>query len=846
MTNLVRWARQGLRANPPSPWPTLTLDQLPYAFGQFTYQGLGYGPGIIQTLGQKQETVQADFLGFINGAYKSNGAVFACILTRFLLFSEARFQWRRMQNGRPGILFGTADLDILERPWPNATTGDLLTRALVDVDLSGNFYATRGPSRLGGSRIIRLRPDWITIIKGSFQEPDATAFDPTAELAGYIYHPGGPGSGQQPKVYLPDEVMHFAPVPDPAADYRGMSWIQPVLTEIRADAAMIGHKLMFFENGATPNLVVSLDTGKMDRNTFSEWVDLFESQHEGWLNAYKCLAAETEVALWNGARCRADQIQVGDLVVAWDDAGCPSPGVVVRNDVQPESPMVTVKTERGRVIRTNDRHPFLTNRGWIEAQSLKPGDRLRTGLGWGRPRLQDSVDSDTAWLLGLLTGDGCLVPSSPTVTIAEPSVAARANQIATMVRLPSRPQALHDYRITGIAEMIRSARMNGRRSWEKRAPDCVMTASCSVVCSYISGLVDADGHVSDPGRRSSMELGITSTSLELLRDVQHLLASLGVNASVASPPSMDVDAKGGKSGAPRRHSAHRLSVFGNEQARILSGLLDLAHAGKAGRLTEYGQRSSGQDRSRFDRVASVEFGPPEPTIGLQVDPHHTHVTGGVVTRNTLYLGHGADAKVVGTNLRDLDYSVVQGHGETRIAAAAGVPAIIVGFSEGLEASTYSNFAQARRAFADKTLRPLWRNFCSSAETIVPAPGGAMLWYDDRDIAFLKADIKDNADVQLTQSTAMKLLTDAGFDPDSVVAAITSNDFSQLSHSGLYSVQLQPPGSSQSDNVPTPSAGGSANGNGSQGLASADPRGILPNVDNAQQLAKALLAARAGT
>ena len=53
MTNLVRWARQGFRATPPGPWPTLTLDQLPYAFGQFTYQGLGYGPGIIQTLGQK-------------------------------------------------------------------------------------------------------------------------------------------------------------------------------------------------------------------------------------------------------------------------------------------------------------------------------------------------------------------------------------------------------------------------------------------------------------------------------------------------------------------------------------------------------------------------------------------------------------------------------------------------------------------------------------------------------------------------------------------------------------------------------------------------------------------------
>jgi hypothetical protein len=233
------------------------------------------------------------------------------------------------------------------------------------------------------------------------------------------------------------------------------------------------------------------------------------------------------------------------------------------------------------------------------------------------------------------------------------------------------------------------------------------------------------------------------------------------------------------------------------------------------------------------------------TFNEWIDLFEAQHAGALNAYKTLYLGNGADAKVVGTNLRDLDYGVVQGHGETRIAAAAGVPAIIVGFSEGLEASTYSNFAQARRAFADKTLRPLWRNFCSSTETLVPPPGGAMLWYDDRDIAFLKADVKDNADIQLTKATAMKLLTDAGFEPDSVVTAIEADDLSQLSHSGLYSVQLQPPGTTSSDNVPTPPTA-NGNGNGPNALASADQRGILPNVDNAQQLAKALLAARAGT
>jgi hypothetical protein len=35
-----------------------------------------------------------------------------------------------------------------------------------------------------------------------------------------------------------------------------MSWLTPVLREIQADQSMTTYKRKFFENGATPNLVV--------------------------------------------------------------------------------------------------------------------------------------------------------------------------------------------------------------------------------------------------------------------------------------------------------------------------------------------------------------------------------------------------------------------------------------------------------------------------------------------------------------------------------------------------------------------------------------------------------------
>jgi hypothetical protein len=63
------------------------------------------------------------------------------MLARLLLFSEARFQFQRIAPAAPASSSAPAELAPLETPWPNATTGDLLTRAIQDVDLAGNFYA---------------------------------------------------------------------------------------------------------------------------------------------------------------------------------------------------------------------------------------------------------------------------------------------------------------------------------------------------------------------------------------------------------------------------------------------------------------------------------------------------------------------------------------------------------------------------------------------------------------------------------------------------------------------------------------------------------------------------------
>lgn len=161
---------------------------------------------------------------------------------------------------------------------------------------------------------------------------------------------------------------------------------------------------------------------------------------------------------------------------------------------------------------------------------------------------------------------------------------------------------------------------------------------------------------------------------------------------------------------------------------------------------------------------------------------------------TLHLYPGADITPVGANLKEIDFKEVRGGGETRVAAAGGVPPVIVGLSEGLAAATYSNYGQARRRLADGTVHPLWQNAAGSLGNVLSSPGSdTRLWYDATDVPFLREDEADAADIQKTEAETINSLITAGYEPTSVVKAVAASDWRLLDHTGMYSVQLQKPG-----------------------------------------------------
>lgn len=244
--------------------------------GLFEYGGLSY-PIVQTTMGNvKEERIAWSSVA----ANQGNSAVFSLVQARIQAFAQIRFQWTRFQGAQPGDLWGTPELQVLEQPWPHGRTANLLAIMEMDNQIAGNSYICR-PRR---DRLARLRPDLVTIVLGSQDSPDDPADADDVEIAGYIYwrRTGGP------KYFGPDEVAHYASMPDPNFQFLGMSWLTPCIREVQGDSLMTEHKTRFLINAATPNLAIKFDPA-VSIDMVMKFKKLMEEEHQGVFNAYKTL-----------------------------------------------------------------------------------------------------------------------------------------------------------------------------------------------------------------------------------------------------------------------------------------------------------------------------------------------------------------------------------------------------------------------------------------------------------------------------------------------------------------------------------------------------------------------------
>lgn len=249
------------------------------------YEGMASGAAVLlsYTTDSNREKNPIDILTKAAQAYQTNGVVFACILARMLLFSEARFKFQSLTDGH---LYGNDSLRLLEYPWPNGTSGELLARMEQDVSLAGNCYLWKAEPDL----IVRLPPAEVVIIS---EQHDDGAGRVYRRLLGYSWEPDPvkPVSDRPPpQFFTPDEICHWSPIPDYVANFRGMSWLSPVLREIESDMGMTTYKTKYMDHGHPITAIKYAP--KLRADTIDFITDRLMAKYGGVNNAWKPLVLD--------------------------------------------------------------------------------------------------------------------------------------------------------------------------------------------------------------------------------------------------------------------------------------------------------------------------------------------------------------------------------------------------------------------------------------------------------------------------------------------------------------------------------------------------------------------------
>lgn len=266
-------------------WLTQYLFPSQFQYGNTNYT-FGMPAGMSQTMGASRVKAISHSLPGYMKALSSCPPAFAAQMVRALVLSQARFTFRNppWDPVSPRKVFGTKALSLLEQPWKNGTTGDLIGLMEWHAGLAGNSFVYRQPDRL---RV--LRPDFTAAVYGSDLEPDHPDHALDGQLLGYIYQNGGIGATDtRPQFLDARDVAHWSPIPDPLNPGMGMSWITPGIRDMQADQAASDFKTKFLTNGATPNLVVK-GLPATSRERFNELVELLEERHTGYANAFRTL-----------------------------------------------------------------------------------------------------------------------------------------------------------------------------------------------------------------------------------------------------------------------------------------------------------------------------------------------------------------------------------------------------------------------------------------------------------------------------------------------------------------------------------------------------------------------------
>jgi replicative DNA helicase len=261
----------------------------------------------------------------------------------------------------------------------------------------------------------------------------------------------------------------------------------------------------------------------------------------------KCLAHDSEILLADGSVATIEQIyqkRSAQLLTLTSDFRfkITSPSDFVDDGIKP---VFRVITRLGRAIECTLSHPFLTIEGWQPLHQLKVGSRIAVPRAVNVFGEGDMRECEVK-LLGYLIGDGCLVNSSPTFTVGKPALredfeqAVRefggvetvpANSVDRTFSLRIRKSMGRSNKPNPVTAWLRQLGLYECDSHAKFVPAEVFKLRRRLLAMFLNRLFSTDGWATLLSTGQA-QLGFSSVSERLARQVQHLLLRFGVIASL--------------------------------------------------------------------------------------------------------------------------------------------------------------------------------------------------------------------------------------------------------------------------------------------------------------------------
>lgn len=238
------------------------------------------------------------------------------------------------------------------------------------------------------------------------------------------------------------------------------------------------------------------------------------------------------VLMADGRRVPLRDIKVGDQVITHTGRA----QKVTAVHIQGELDCLRIEAAGRKVLAALD-HPFLTPKGWVQAQHLQPEDFLASVV----PELQllpDSRPVEEFRLMGYFIGDGSTTGNAANITCADPEevkdiihcAATMDFNVTRIASTGSKTSCACNYSISaGSRPWLKSYDMHEKTSHTKRVPATVFSATGEQIANFIGAYFSCDGTIK---KRPGVQLTFTSVSEGLLLDVQHLLLRFGIKSQV--------------------------------------------------------------------------------------------------------------------------------------------------------------------------------------------------------------------------------------------------------------------------------------------------------------------------